>query len=51
MEESGKTELRNNKFTEVRTFPVLFALTEINIPTYPATPDRKAPIKYPIPTR
>ena len=28
-----------------------FAFTEINIPTYPATPDKKAPIKYPKPTK
>ena len=28
-----------------------FALTDISIPTYPATPERKAPMKYPIPTR
>ena len=27
------------------------ALTEINIPTYPATPDKNAPIKYPNPTK
>ena len=27
------------------------AFTDISIPTYPATPDKKAPIKYPIPTK
>ena len=27
-----------------------FAWTETNIPTYPAIPDKKAPIKYPRPT-
>ena len=28
-----------------------FAFTDISIPTYPATPDKNAPIKYPNPTR
>ena len=27
------------------------AFTDISIPTYPATPERKAPMKYPNPTK